>query len=108
MGLGTVLGGILERSGGADVLVEKLTGRFGERGAPIAMGLTGLIFGIPVFFDIGIFVLAPLVYIAALRLAQGSATVALVTAGPRPRTAQCVLRVRVVPDAARLIGVLEV
>ena len=29
------------------------------------MGLTGLIFGIPVFFDIGIFVLAPLVYVAA-------------------------------------------
>ncbi|MFI5954320.1 GntP family permease [Cryptosporangium sp. NPDC051539] len=67
VGLGTVLGGILERSGGADVLVEKLTGRFGERGAPVAMGLAGLIFGIPVFFDIGIFVLAPLVYIAALR-----------------------------------------
>lgn len=67
VGLGTVLGAILERSGGADVLVEKLTGRFGERGAPVAMGLAGLIFGIPVFFDIGIFVLAPLVYVAALR-----------------------------------------
>ena len=31
------------------------------------MGLTGLIMGIPVFFDIGIFVLAPLVYVAAKR-----------------------------------------
>ena len=31
------------------------------------MGLLGLIFGIPVFFDIGIFVLAPLVYVAAKR-----------------------------------------
>ena len=31
------------------------------------MGVTGLILGIPVFFDIGIFVLAPLVYVAALR-----------------------------------------
>jgi len=31
------------------------------------MGLLGLIVGIPVFFDIGIFVLAPLVYITALR-----------------------------------------
>lgn len=29
------------------------------------MGVSGLIFGIPVFFDIGIFVLAPLVYAAA-------------------------------------------
>src|SRR6478672_7921172 len=67
IGLGTVLGAILERSGGADVLTKKLLGVFGERGAPIAMGLLGLIFGIPVFFDIGIFVLAPLVYVAAKR-----------------------------------------
>jgi GntP family gluconate:H+ symporter len=67
IGLGTVLGAILERSGGADVLMTKLLGIFGERGAPVAMGLLGLIFGIPVFFDIGIFVLAPLVYVAAKR-----------------------------------------
>ncbi|WP_072806523.1 GntP family permease [Rhodococcoides yunnanense] len=65
IGLGTVLGAILERSGGAQALTSKLLGVFGERGAPIAMGLLGLIFGIPVFFDIGIFVLAPLVYVAA-------------------------------------------
>jgi gluconate:H+ symporter, GntP family len=67
IGLGTVLGAILEKSGGADVLTTKLLGVFGERGAPVAMGLLGLIFGIPVFFDIGIFVLAPLVYVAAKR-----------------------------------------
>ncbi|WP_067829633.1 GntP family permease [Nocardia inohanensis] len=67
IGLGTVLGAILERSGGADVLTEKLLKVFGEKGAPVAMGLLGLIFGIPVFFDIGIFVLAPLVYVAAKR-----------------------------------------
>ncbi|MGI5165877.1 GntP family permease [Spirillospora sp. CA-253888] len=67
IGLGTILGAILERSGGADVLTRRLLGAFGERGAPVAMGLTGLIFGIPVFFDVGIFVLAPLVYITARR-----------------------------------------
>ncbi|WP_040807319.1 GntP family permease [Nocardia concava] len=67
IGLGTVLGAILERSGGADVLTQKLLSLFGEKGAPVAMGLLGLIFGIPVFFDIGIFVLAPLVYVAAKR-----------------------------------------
>jgi GntP family gluconate:H+ symporter len=65
IGLGTVLGAILEKSGGAQALTAKLLGVFGERGAPVAMGLLGLIFGIPVFFDIGIFVLAPLVYVAA-------------------------------------------
>jgi gluconate:H+ symporter, GntP family len=67
IGLGTVLGAIMERSGGADVLAERLQKIFGRKGAPIAMGLMGLIFGIPVFFDIGIFVLAPLVYVAAKR-----------------------------------------
>ena len=67
IGLGTVLGAILERSGGADTLTNVLLRLFGEKRAPIAMGLLGLIVGIPVFFDIGIFVLAPLVYVTALR-----------------------------------------
>ncbi|GLZ36079.1 gluconate:H+ symporter, GntP family protein [Lentzea sp. NBRC 105346] len=65
IGLGTLLGAILEASGGAQVLTEKLLRLFGEKRAPLAMGLAGLIFGVPVFFDIGIFVLAPLVYVAA-------------------------------------------
>ncbi|KPH97478.1 gluconate transporter [Actinobacteria bacterium OK074] len=67
IGLGTMLGAILEVSGGAEVLAARLIGLFGEERAPIAMGLTGLIFGIPVFFDVGIFVLAPIVYAAAKR-----------------------------------------
>ncbi|MFJ7148713.1 GntP family permease [Streptomyces sp. NPDC100445] len=67
IGLGTMLGAVLEVSGGAEVLAGRLLGLFGERRAPLAMGLTGLLFGIPVFFDVGIFVLAPLVYAAARR-----------------------------------------
>ncbi|GAB2443643.1 GntP family permease [Streptomyces incanus] len=67
IGLGTMLGAILEVSGGAAVLASRLLGLFGEKRAPLAMGLTGLIFGVPVFFDVGIFVLAPIVYAAAKR-----------------------------------------
>jgi GntP family gluconate:H+ symporter len=67
IGLGTLLGAILEASGGAQVLMDKLMNAFGEKKAPVAIGLAGLIFGVPVFFDIGIFVLAPLVYVAAKR-----------------------------------------
>ena len=67
IGLGTMLGAILEVSGGAEVLSKRLMRVFGERRAPLAMGMTGLIFGIPVFFDVGIFVLAPIVYAAAKR-----------------------------------------
>lgn len=76
VGLGTILGAILERSGGADVLTRRLLSVAGERGAPLAMGLAGLIFGIPVFFDVGIFVLAPLVYITAR---QGGRSLVLYT-----------------------------
>ncbi|GAA3431322.1 GntP family permease [Kutzneria kofuensis] len=67
IGLGTLLGSILEASGGAEVLTGSLLRAFGDKRAPLAMGLSGLVFGIPVFFDIGIFVLAPLVYVAAKR-----------------------------------------
>lgn len=65
IGLGTLLGAVLEKSGGARVLTRSLLRLFGEKRAPLAMGLAGLIFGIPVFFDIGVFVLAPLVFAAA-------------------------------------------
>ncbi|ARZ72412.1 permease [Streptomyces albireticuli] len=67
IGLGTMLGAILEVSGGAEVLSHRLLSLFGEQRAPLAMGLTGLIFGIPIFFDVGIFVLAPIVYATAKR-----------------------------------------
>ncbi|MFE6024338.1 GntP family permease [Streptomyces niveus] len=67
IGLGTMLGAILEVSGGAEVLSTRLLNLFGEKRAPLAMGVTGVVFGIPVFFDVGIFVLAPIVYAAAKR-----------------------------------------
>jgi len=77
IGLGTVLGAILERSGGAEVLLGRLVKVFGEKGTPLAMGITGFVLGIPVFFDIGIFVLAPLVYVAAVRGGKSLALYAL-------------------------------
>src|ERR1044072_9373820 len=46
IGLGTLLGALLERSGGAQVLTSALLRAFGERRAPLAMGLSGLIFEI--------------------------------------------------------------
>jgi len=67
IGLGTLIGAVLEWSGGAEVLTGQLLRIFGEDRAPLAMGLSGLIFGIPVFFDVGIFVFAPLVYVVTKR-----------------------------------------
>ncbi|WP_309080718.1 gluconate:H+ symporter [Zhihengliuella sp.] len=77
IGLGTVLGSILEHSGGAQVVLDRLVRIFGEKGTPVAMGVTGFVLGIPVFFDIGIFVLAPLVYVAAARGGKSLALYAL-------------------------------
>jgi GntP family gluconate:H+ symporter len=67
VGLGAMLGKMLELSGGAQRLADRLLGLFGEQRAPLALGLTGLIFGVPVFFDVGVIVLAPVVYAAAVR-----------------------------------------
>jgi len=67
VGLGAMLGKMLELSGGAQQIADRLLRLFGEHRAPLALGMTGLIFGIPVFFDVGVIVLAPVVYAAALR-----------------------------------------
>ncbi|HOZ59031.1 MAG TPA: SLC13 family permease [Nakamurella multipartita] len=71
VGLGAMLGKMLEVSGGAQKIADRLLKLFGEHRAPVALGLTGLVFGIPVFFDVGIIVLAPVVYAAAKRGGKG-------------------------------------
>jgi Gnt-I system low-affinity gluconate transporter len=62
VGIGTMLGEMLRISGGAEQLAQTLVGRFGEKRAPWALGLTGFIVSIPVFFDVGLIILIPLVY----------------------------------------------
>src|SRR6266536_1905287 len=67
VGLGALLGKMLELSGGAQRIADRLLHLMGERRAPLALGMTGLLFGVPVFFDVGVIVLAPVVYAAAVR-----------------------------------------
>ena len=81
VGLGAMLGKMLEVSGGAQRIADNLLKLFGEHRAPLALGLTGLIFGIPVFFDVGVIVLAPVVYAAAKRGGKGMLFYALPLAG---------------------------
>jgi GntP family gluconate:H+ symporter len=81
VGLGAMLGKMLEVSGGAQKIADKLLRVFGEHRAPLALGLTGLIFGVPVFFDVGVIVLAPVVYAAAKRGGKGMLFYALPLAG---------------------------
>ncbi|MBA4495201.1 gluconate:H+ symporter [Paenactinomyces guangxiensis] len=62
VGLGAMFGQMLEVSGGAERLAQTLTGKFGEDKAQWALGITGFIVAIPVFFDVGFIILVPIVY----------------------------------------------
>ncbi|MBS9479042.1 GntP family permease [Ancylobacter radicis] len=71
VGLGAMLGRLLEVSGGAQVLADDLVDRFGEKRAPMALGIASLIFGFPIFFDAGLVVMLPVVFTVARRLGGG-------------------------------------
>lgn len=61
VGLGAIFGGILEQTGSARAIAERLLSIFGESRAPYAMMITGLLVSIPVFFDVGFIILFPLI-----------------------------------------------
>lgn len=79
--LGAMLGRMMQESGAAYVLSDGLLRAFGERRAPMATGLTALIFGIPVFFDVGFIILLPLIYSVAARSGRSLITIALPAVG---------------------------
>lgn len=68
VGLGAMLGKLIENSGGATVLAEKLISLFGEKRAPFALGVASLLMGFPMFFDAGLVVMLPIVFAVAARL----------------------------------------
>lgn len=81
VGLGAMLGRLLEVSGGAQVLADTLIRKFGEKRAPLALGVTALAFGFPIFFDAGLVVLLPIVFNVARRLGGSVLLYALPVAG---------------------------
>jgi GntP family gluconate:H+ symporter len=81
VGLGAMLGRLLEHSGGAQVLADSLISRFGEKRAPLALGVAALLFGFPIFFDAGLVVFLPIVFTVARRLGGSLLTYGLPVAG---------------------------
>ncbi len=67
IGLGAMFGEMLQRSGGARSIANTLLRVFGDRFSPLALGLTGLVIAVPVFFDVALIILIPLVYSLARR-----------------------------------------
>lgn len=62
VGLGAILGQLLEASGGIQCVAQAIIGKFGADRAQWGLGATGFLIAIPVFFDVAFIILVPLVY----------------------------------------------
>lgn len=74
--LGAMFAKLLADSGGADQIVDTIVGRSSTRMLPWAMALVGAIIGLPMFFEIGLVLLMPVIYLVSRR-----AQVSLITVG---------------------------
>ncbi|AUG99087.1 GntP family permease [Prodigiosinella confusarubida] len=81
VGLGAMIGRLLEVTGGANVLADTLISKFGERRAPFALGIASLLFGFPIFFDAGLVVMLPIIFSVAKRFGGSTLKYALPSAG---------------------------
>lgn len=72
VGLGSMFGAILEASGGAQTLAVTMVNKFGDQKAAWALGITGLVIAMPVFFDAGLIILIPLAFSLAKRTKRSS------------------------------------
>ncbi|MGW0363731.1 GntT/GntP/DsdX family permease [Streptomyces sp. NPDC002990] len=65
--LGAILGKLLADSGGADAIVDTILARAKGRAMPWAMVLIASVIGLPLFFEVGIVLLIPVVLLVAKR-----------------------------------------
>ena len=78
--LGAMLGRMVEASGGAQVLADKMIATVGERRAGLGLSLASLLMGFPIFFDAGLVVMMPIIYAVARRLGSSFLAIALPSA----------------------------
>ncbi|WP_411543895.1 GntP family permease [Kitasatospora sp. DSM 101779] len=67
IGLGAMLGKLLADSGGANTIADTVLARTGKRGLPWAMALIAAVLGLPLFFEVGVVLLIPIVLLVARR-----------------------------------------
>jgi GntP family gluconate:H+ symporter len=65
--LGAIIGTLLISSGGADVIVDTILSKTPLQRLPWAMALIAFVVGIPLFFEVGVVILIPVVMFAAKR-----------------------------------------
>jgi GntP family gluconate:H+ symporter len=68
LALGTMLGALLAESGGADQIARTVLDRSGTDRIPWAMALIAMIVGIPLFFEIGVVLLIPIIFVVSRQL----------------------------------------
>jgi gluconate transporter len=62
VGLGAMIGRFIEHSGGGRVLADWLLSKFGRERAVWALLVAAYLVGLPIFFEVGFIILAPLVW----------------------------------------------
>jgi len=67
IGLGAMFGKLLSDSGGADRIVDTLITRASPRALPWVMALIGALIGLPMFFEVGLVLLIPVIVLVARR-----------------------------------------
>jgi Gnt-I system high-affinity gluconate transporter len=65
LGFGSMLGKLVSESGAAQKITSKLIKAFGIKHIQLALMLTGFIVGISLFYDVGFFIMIPLVFTIA-------------------------------------------
>jgi len=67
IGLGAMLGKLLADSGGANTIADTVLARTGPKLLPWAMALIAAVLGLPLFFEVGVVLLVPIVLLVARR-----------------------------------------
>ncbi|HEY8584810.1 MAG TPA: gluconate:H+ symporter [Capillimicrobium sp.] len=106
LALGTMLGKLLAESGGADRLAGAVLDRSGTGRVPWAMALIAMIVGIPLFFEIGVVLLIPIIFLVARRVQDaGGRGDAYLLVGLPALAGLSVLHALLPPHPGPLIGI---
>ncbi|OZD62569.1 gluconate transporter [Rhodococcus sp. 06-1059B-a] len=79
IGFGAMFGKLLADSGGADRVVDTLVGKSSPALLPWTMALVGAVIGLPMFFEIGLVLLMPVIILVARRSGQPLIRIAIPT-----------------------------
>ncbi|MGW0686142.1 GntP family permease [Streptomyces sp. NPDC002754] len=107
LAFGAMLGRLLSDSGATDRIARLIVDRAGRRSLPWYMAGAAFVIGIPMFFEVGLIVLLPLIFSVAQRLRDdhGVKGSPYVTLAAPAIAALCTLHGMVPPHPGPLIGV---